>query len=138
MLMMNGCQNYTKKLWELQGIWCGLKYHREVLAKYGVHLPTWSWVSFTQVMGIFSKITKVADKVEKEVMHRSRSEWATWAKQATQKGARLAHKVTQNRGFKVCLILNGQARHRSYHNQKMLLMLSWVNGKSLDNSQNGW
>ena len=36
-------------------------------------------------------------------MHRSRSEWAAWAKQAIQKGARLAHKVTQNRAFQSVL-----------------------------------
>ena len=54
-----------KNLWELQGIWRGLKDHGEVLAKYGVHLPTWSWVSFTQVMGIVIKITKEAENLEK-------------------------------------------------------------------------
>ena len=30
-------------------------------------------------------------------MKRSRYEWGCWAKQAIQKGARLAHKATQNR-----------------------------------------
>ena len=63
-----------KHLWELQGVWKGLKEYVEVLAKYGIHLPSWSWVSFTQVMGIVLRITKVAEKVEKEVMLRSRSE----------------------------------------------------------------
>ena len=43
------------------------------------------------------------EEVEREVMQRSRSEWAAWAKQAIQKGARLAHKVTQNRVFQSVL-----------------------------------
>ena len=86
-----------KHVWELQGIWRSLKEHTVVLNKFGVQLPVWSWVSFKQVMGIVVQISRVAEEVEKEVMQKSRSEWAQWAKQAIQKGAMLAHKVTQNR-----------------------------------------
>ena len=54
-----------KHLWELQGIWKGLKEYVDVLAKYGIIIPLWTWVSFSQVMGIVIKISRVADEVEK-------------------------------------------------------------------------
>ena len=92
-----------KHLWELQGIWRSMKEHTVVLNKFGIWLPGWSWVSFKQVMGIVVQISRVAEVVEKEVMQKSRSEWAQWAKQAIQKGARLAHKVTQARVFQSVL-----------------------------------
>ena len=92
-----------KHRWELQGIWKGLKEYVDVLANYGIAIPLWTWVSCAQVMGIVTQLSRVAEEVEREVMQRSRSEWATWAKQAIQKGARLAHKVTQNRVFQSVL-----------------------------------
>ena len=48
-----------KHLWELQGIWKGLKEYVDVLAKYGIRIPLWTWVSFAQVMGIVIKISRV-------------------------------------------------------------------------------
>ena len=67
------------------------------IGKIGIHIPQWTWVSFGQVMKLVIKIAENADLTEKDVMNRSRYEWGCWAKQAIQKGARLAHKATQNR-----------------------------------------
>ena len=123
-----------KHLWELQGIWKGLKEYVDVLAKYGISIPRWTWVSFAQVMGIVIKISRVAEEVEKEVMQRSRSEWTTWAKQAIQKGARLAHKVTQNRVFQSVIDTEWAGSSQVLPQPKDAADAELGKWKSLDNS----
>ena len=118
-----------KHLWELQGIWKGLKEYVEVLAKYGIHIPSWSWVSFTQVMGIVSKITKVVAKWKRKSCFVVGLSGQLGQNRPSRRVPGWLTRLLRTGYSRVCLTLNGLGQHKYCHNQRMLLMLSWVSGK---------